>query len=212
MSAVRIIPYLVAILVAVGMFRAAGGIQMLAQWLAPVLDRIGFPADLLPVVLVRPLERQRDDRAVCGTGESARAGQLHRPHGGDDPGQHRDDFLRAGGLFRLRGHPQDAPRGAGRAGGGPDGSGGLLRHLPGCFQGTVTRKKRRGKGFPRRRLLPINSSINSGQYGDQKESGATSERALYAAVGTLANRIHREGAVAVAEEVGAGVIEDACRS
>jgi spore maturation protein SpmB len=53
--AVRIIPYLVAILVAVGMFRAAGGIQMLAQWLGPVLDRIGFPADLLPVVLVRPL-------------------------------------------------------------------------------------------------------------------------------------------------------------
>jgi spore maturation protein SpmA len=53
--AIRIIPYLVAILVAVGMFRAAGGIQILAQWLAPVLDRIGFPADLLPVVLVRPL-------------------------------------------------------------------------------------------------------------------------------------------------------------
>jgi spore maturation protein B len=53
--AVRIIPYLVAILVAVGMFRAAGGIQMLAQWLGPVLNRTGFPADLLPVVLVRPL-------------------------------------------------------------------------------------------------------------------------------------------------------------
>jgi len=53
--AIRIIPYLVAILVAVGMFRAAGGIQMLAQALGPVLDRIGFPADLLPVVLVRPL-------------------------------------------------------------------------------------------------------------------------------------------------------------
>jgi spore maturation protein SpmA len=53
--AVRIIPYLVAILVAVGMFRAAGGIQMVAQWLGPVLNRIGFPADLLPVVLVRPL-------------------------------------------------------------------------------------------------------------------------------------------------------------
>jgi spore maturation protein SpmA len=53
--AVRIIPYLVAILVAVGMFRAAGGIDVLAHWLAPVLDRIGFPADLLPIVIVRPL-------------------------------------------------------------------------------------------------------------------------------------------------------------
>jgi len=53
--AIRIIPYLVAILVAVGMFRAAGGIQLLAQWLGPVLNRIGFPADLLPIVIVRPL-------------------------------------------------------------------------------------------------------------------------------------------------------------
>jgi spore maturation protein SpmA len=53
--AIRIIPYLVAILVAVGMFRAAGGIEMLAQWLGPVLNRIGFPADLLPIVFVRPL-------------------------------------------------------------------------------------------------------------------------------------------------------------
>ena len=53
--AIRIVPYLVAILVAVGMFRAAGGIELLARWLGPVLNRIGFPADLLPVVLVRPL-------------------------------------------------------------------------------------------------------------------------------------------------------------
>ena len=53
--AIRIIPYLVAILVAVGMFRAAGGIQLLAQALAPLLGRIGFPADLLPIVFVRPL-------------------------------------------------------------------------------------------------------------------------------------------------------------
>jgi spore maturation protein SpmA len=53
--AIRIIPYLVAILVAVGMFRAAGGIQVLANFLGPVLNRIGFPADLLPIVIVRPL-------------------------------------------------------------------------------------------------------------------------------------------------------------
>lgn len=53
--AVRIIPYLVAMLVAVGMFRAAGGIELLARGLAPVLDRVGVPADLLPLVLMRPL-------------------------------------------------------------------------------------------------------------------------------------------------------------
>jgi spore maturation protein SpmA len=53
--AIRIIPYLVAILVAMGMFRAAGGIELLSRALSPVLDRIGFPTDLVPMVLVRPL-------------------------------------------------------------------------------------------------------------------------------------------------------------
>ncbi len=53
--ATRIIPFLVAILVAVGMFRKAGGIDLLARSLGPALGRIGFPVDLLPLVLVRPL-------------------------------------------------------------------------------------------------------------------------------------------------------------
>jgi spore maturation protein SpmA len=53
--AIRIIPYLVAMLVAVGMFRAAGGIDMLSHLLAPVMNVLGFPTDLLPMVLVRPL-------------------------------------------------------------------------------------------------------------------------------------------------------------
>jgi len=53
--AIRIIPYLVAMLVAVGMFRAAGGIDLLSRLLAPVLNKVGFPTDLLPMVLVRPL-------------------------------------------------------------------------------------------------------------------------------------------------------------
>ena len=53
--AIRIIPYLVAILVAMGMFRAAGGIDMLSAALAPVMQAIGFPPPLLPMVLMRPL-------------------------------------------------------------------------------------------------------------------------------------------------------------
>lgn len=53
--AVRIIPYLVAMLVAVGMFRAAGGIDLLARGLRPVLETVGFPVDLLPMTLMRPL-------------------------------------------------------------------------------------------------------------------------------------------------------------
>ena len=53
--ALRIFPYLVAILVAVGIFRAAGGIDLLTLMLAPLLDLIGLPAQVLPLVLVRPL-------------------------------------------------------------------------------------------------------------------------------------------------------------
>jgi len=54
-TAVRIMPYLVAILVAIGMFRAAGGIEMMANLLAPVLGFIGFPTELLPMAFMRPL-------------------------------------------------------------------------------------------------------------------------------------------------------------
>jgi spore maturation protein SpmA len=53
--AIRIIPYLVAILVAIGMFRAAGGIDVLSRALAPVMQFLSFPPDLLPLVLMRPL-------------------------------------------------------------------------------------------------------------------------------------------------------------
>jgi spore maturation protein SpmA len=54
-TAVMIIPYLVAILVAIGMFREAGGIQMLSDALRPALDAVGFPTELVPLCLVRPL-------------------------------------------------------------------------------------------------------------------------------------------------------------
>ena len=53
--AVRIIPYLVAILVAVGMFRASGALDLLLELLAPVLNFIGFPPENLPLALMRPL-------------------------------------------------------------------------------------------------------------------------------------------------------------
>lgn len=54
--AVRIIPYLVAMLVAIGIFRAGGAMD---NWLIPLLrfvtDPIGFPAEALPMALMRPL-------------------------------------------------------------------------------------------------------------------------------------------------------------
>ena len=53
--AVRIIPYLVAILFAVAMFRASGAMDALAHALGPILAPIGFPAEVLPMALIRPL-------------------------------------------------------------------------------------------------------------------------------------------------------------
>jgi spore maturation protein B len=53
--AVRIIPYLVAILFAVAMFRASGAMDALTGLLGPVLAPIGFPAEVLPMALIRPL-------------------------------------------------------------------------------------------------------------------------------------------------------------
>lgn len=53
--AVRIIPFLVAILAAVGAFRGAGAMEALARVLAPVTVPLGLPAEVLPMALVRPL-------------------------------------------------------------------------------------------------------------------------------------------------------------
>src|SRR5881394_888573 len=53
--AVRIIPYLVAMLVAIGMFRGAGGIDLLTRWLKPALEVVHFPPELMPIALMRPL-------------------------------------------------------------------------------------------------------------------------------------------------------------
>jgi spore maturation protein SpmA len=53
--ALRIIPYLVAILVGVGMFQASGALDILIGWLTPITSLIGLPAEALPVALLRPL-------------------------------------------------------------------------------------------------------------------------------------------------------------
>jgi spore maturation protein B len=53
--AVTIIPYLVAILFAIGMFRASGAMDFLIGALDPVLGLIGVPAEVLPMAIIRPL-------------------------------------------------------------------------------------------------------------------------------------------------------------
>lgn len=51
----KIIPFLVAMLVAINMFKGAGGIDLLTQALRPILAPLQFPPDLLPLALMRPL-------------------------------------------------------------------------------------------------------------------------------------------------------------
>ena len=51
----KIIPFLVTMLVAIGMFKGAGGIDLLSRLLSPILMPLQFPTDLLPLALMRPL-------------------------------------------------------------------------------------------------------------------------------------------------------------
>ncbi|MEE4351757.1 MAG: nucleoside recognition domain-containing protein [Desulfatiglans sp.] len=53
--AIRIIPFLVAILVAVGMFRASGAMETMVQVLGVWTEKVGLPAEALPMALLRPL-------------------------------------------------------------------------------------------------------------------------------------------------------------
>ncbi len=53
--AVRIMPFLIAMLTALAIVRHSGMLFLLQSWLSPVLDLLRFPAELLPMALMRPL-------------------------------------------------------------------------------------------------------------------------------------------------------------
>jgi spore maturation protein SpmA len=72
--ALRIIPYLVAILVMVGLFRASGGLGLLVHILAPAANLFGLPAEALPVALLRPLS---------GSGTLGVIAEIFKTHGPD---------------------------------------------------------------------------------------------------------------------------------
>jgi spore maturation protein B len=72
--AIRIIPYLVAMLVAIGIFRASGAMDFLTIALNPITSLIGFPAEALPMALMRPLS---------GSGSLGIMTELMKVHGPD---------------------------------------------------------------------------------------------------------------------------------
>jgi len=54
-TAIRIIPFMVAIFVAIGMFRASGAMDILVTVLSPLTSAVGMPAEALAMGLLRPL-------------------------------------------------------------------------------------------------------------------------------------------------------------
>ncbi len=54
-TAVRIIPFLVAMLVAIGVFRASGAMDLLIKAISPVTNLLRIPAETLPMAFMRPL-------------------------------------------------------------------------------------------------------------------------------------------------------------
>jgi spore maturation protein B len=72
--AINIIPFLVGLLVAIGMFRASGALDMVTAGLSSVMNAIGFPAELFPLGILRTL---------TGSGSLAFTTDLIKVHGPD---------------------------------------------------------------------------------------------------------------------------------
>ncbi|MEG2174477.1 MAG: spore maturation protein [Oscillospiraceae bacterium] len=53
--ALRILPALVGLITAVGIFKASGALDLLTCALAPLTERIGLPGELIPLALLRPV-------------------------------------------------------------------------------------------------------------------------------------------------------------
>src|SRR5699024_148063 len=54
-TAVRILPFLVAMFVAIGAFRASGAMDLLTTALSPITSAIRIPCEVLPMAFMRPL-------------------------------------------------------------------------------------------------------------------------------------------------------------
>lgn len=73
-TAIRILPCLVAMLVAISIFRASGAMDACIRIMSPLLSFIGVPSDLVPLAIMRPLS---------GSGSLGIATELLNSHGPD---------------------------------------------------------------------------------------------------------------------------------
>lgn len=73
-TAVKIIPFLVGMLMAISVFRASGAMDYLSKIFGPLLTAIGTPTEVLPLAIMRPLS---------GSGVLGLATELMRVYGPD---------------------------------------------------------------------------------------------------------------------------------
>lgn len=73
---VSALPYMVAIFVGISCFRGGGALDYLSRGLAFILRPLGVPADIIPLIAVRP---------ISGSGALAVTGDLLRTYGPDSP-------------------------------------------------------------------------------------------------------------------------------
>ncbi len=73
-TAIKIIPFLVGMLVAVSVFRASGAMELLVKLFDPLMGMIRAPVEILPLAIMRPLS---------GGGALGIAAELIGTHGPD---------------------------------------------------------------------------------------------------------------------------------
>lgn len=54
-SAFDILPALIALMTAIGMFKASGGLEIISSAIAPITEFLGFPRECIPLALIRPV-------------------------------------------------------------------------------------------------------------------------------------------------------------
>lgn len=52
---VEIMPTLIALMTAIGMFKASGGLELITTTVAPIIHKLGFPAECVALALIRPI-------------------------------------------------------------------------------------------------------------------------------------------------------------
>jgi spore maturation protein B len=72
-TTVRVLPYLVAMFVAIGVFRSSGAMEVLKKILSPITGFLGIPTEILPLALMRPMS------GVASAGLLAELFKTHSP-------------------------------------------------------------------------------------------------------------------------------------